>query len=327
MSLPKLPDNLPANYVVHPRVLELINTEQFVQRTPEWYERRKTLMTASNAAGAIGIKPFESFRGDAREDCLRNLVSGSFKGNIATQHGCDHEDMVRDRFCAISGETCLDFGLLVHPTKPWLAASPDGITLNGLMIEIKCPYKRRIVPGEVPHHYFPQVQTQMEVCQLDRCAFVQWMPAHLHPDGIEIFDIVVVERDRAWFAKHEATLYSFWEDLMKRRETYVKPPPPTTRIRATLYDDLVSVESTARPAAVPATAEPATAESAATAESNAAAEPTPAEIAVPPAESAEPARGNGGDVDALAAPENQRRDAREDQDEHEHAPEAHPRED
>lgn len=158
ISPPRLPDDLPRGFVVHPQVLALIDTPQFVQRTPEWYDRRKTLMTASNSAGALGIKPYDSFRGDAREECLKNLVSGTFKGNVATQHGVDHEDQVRDRFCEIMGETCLDFGLLVHPRKPWLAASPDGITLTGLMIEIKCPYKRRIVPGEVPHHYYPQVR-------------------------------------------------------------------------------------------------------------------------------------------------------------------------
>lgn len=183
-------------------------------------------MTASNAAGALGIKPYESFRGDAREDCLKNLVSGSFKGNQATQHGVDNEDYVRDRFCVMMGETCLDFGLLVHPTKPWLAASPDGITLTGLMIEIKCPFKRRIDPGEVPEHYMPQVQTQMEVCDLDRCAFVQWQPAHLAPNGTEVFDVVIVERDRGWFQCHEPALRAFWEDLMERRASYVPPPPP-----------------------------------------------------------------------------------------------------
>lgn len=222
----------------HPRVAELMSVPQYAQRTPEWYEVRKSLMTASNAAAALRIKPYESFRGDPREECIKQIVSGSFKGNAATRWGTEHEDMVRDRYCDITGEKALDFGLIVHPTEPWLAASPDGITLSGRMIEIKCPMYRDITPGHVPHHYYPQIQTQMEVCQLDSCAFVQWKPAHFTKDNKEIFDIVIVERDKAWFEKNKCHLYSFWEDLMKAREAYVPPPKPKCMILDDLYDHL-----------------------------------------------------------------------------------------
>lgn len=223
---------------IHPQVQKLLKTPQYAQRTPEWYEVRKNLMTASNAAAALGIKPYESFRGDPRAECIKQIVSGSFKGNAATRHGCEHEDAVRDRYCDITGEKALDFGLIVHPKYPWLAASPDGITLSGRMIEIKCPMHRQIVPGEVPHHYYPQIQTQMEVCDLDSCAFVQWKDPRFTKDGKEIFDIVVVERDREWFARHKEELHSFWEDLMHARATYVPPPPPTCLIRDDLYAHL-----------------------------------------------------------------------------------------
>ena len=243
MSLPRLPDSLPAGYTVHPQVLKLIATPQYIQRTPEWYEVRKGLMTASNAAAALGIKPYDSFRGDPKAACIDQIVSGSFKGNAATRHGCEHEDAVRDRYCAIAGETALEFGLIVHREFPWLAASPDGITLNGQMIEIKCPRHRDIVPGHVPHHYYPQVQTQMEVCDLDSCAFVQWKPARFTKDAQEIFDVVIVPRDRAWFARHKEDLLSFYHDLMRTREQYVPPLPPPCLIRDTLYDHLTAPTS------------------------------------------------------------------------------------
>lgn len=226
-------------FMVHPQVQRLMQSPQWVQRTPEWYERRKTLMTASNAAAALSIKPYDSFRGDPRADAIQQIVTGSFKGNVATRHGTHHEDSVRDRLCDILGETCLEFGLLVHPTLEWLAASPDGITLSGRMIEIKCPYRRRIVPGVPPHHYMPQMQVQMEVCNLDSCIFCQWQPAHLNPDGTgEIFDIVVVERDKKWFAKHQHLLRSFWEDLMDARAKYVPPPAPMCLVVDDLYADI-----------------------------------------------------------------------------------------
>ena len=225
---------------VHPQVTRLLGVPQYAQRTPEWYEVRKSLMTASNAAAALGIKPFESFRGDPRRECIKQIVTGSFKGNAATRWGTDHEDMVRDRYCNITGETALDFGLIIHPKYPWLGASPDGITLSGRMIEIKCPMHREITPcseGHVPHHYVPQLQTQMEVCDLDSCAFVQWKPAKFTKNGEEIFDIIVVERDREWFARHKDEMYSFWTELMKAREEYVPPPPPPPP--TCLVDDLL----------------------------------------------------------------------------------------
>jgi hypothetical protein len=145
---------------------------------------------------------------------------------------------VRDRYCEISGEIALEFGLIIHRDYPWLAASPDGITLNGQMIEIKCPMHREIIPGHCPHHYLPQIQVQLEVAGLESCAFVQWKPAAFTRDGKEIFDIVVISRDRAWFAKHKDALYSFYCDLMRAREQYIPPPPPQCLIRDALYSHL-----------------------------------------------------------------------------------------
>ena len=56
--------------MLHPRVDQLLQRKQYPQRTPEWYEVRKGLMTASEAAGALGIKPFEGFKGNPREELL-----------------------------------------------------------------------------------------------------------------------------------------------------------------------------------------------------------------------------------------------------------------
>lgn len=233
--------------IVDPRVERLLQVPQPAQRTPEWYEARKTLMTASVCASALGIKPFESFTGDPRADAIANTVYRKFKGNVATRWGCDHEDEVRDRFDAIMGKKSLDFGLVRHSDVPrvgdrydWLAASPDGITTDGEMVEIKCPYRRQIVEGEVPHHYLPQVQVQLEVCDLDVCYFVQWQPADKCDGGVEVFDITVVERDREWFARHSSALLSFFEELQAARAAYVPPPPPVCLVVDDLYVDLVS---------------------------------------------------------------------------------------
>ena len=222
----------------HPQVEKLLRQDQWEQRTPPWYERRKTLITASDAAGALGIPAFHGQRGNIRDNLIKEKTCSTFKGNIFTRHGSDNEDMVRDRLADILGDDPLEFGLLVHPDLPWLGASPDGIfRRSGAMIEIKCPYKRTIIPGEIPHHYWPQVQTQLEVCDLETCYFVQWQPAHLAHNGKEVFDIVLIQRDRDWFQRSKETLHEFWKDLMAARKAYVPPPPRKTSIIDDLYDD------------------------------------------------------------------------------------------
>jgi len=236
--------------VYSPRVDRLKQVPQFEQRTPEWYEARRHLITASVAASALYIKPFDSFTGCPRKNAIENTVYRKFKGNIATRWGCDHEDMVRDRFDMIMGTETTEYGLIRHVDVhgpetglPWIGASPDGITECGAMVEIKCPYRRRIVPGHVPHHYYPQIQVQLEVCDLDLCYFVQWQPDHLNADGVEVFDITPVERDRAWFQEHKESLYTFYLELQEARAAYTPPDPPTCLVRDTMYNDMSSVSS------------------------------------------------------------------------------------
>lgn len=65
-----------------------------------------------------------------------------------------------------------EFGCLAHPIYPFIGASPDGICSNGVMLEIKNPYSRKIV-GIPPIHYWIQMQIQLEVCDLELCDFLE----------------------------------------------------------------------------------------------------------------------------------------------------------
>lgn len=224
--------------ILHPDAARIASLVDVAQRTPPWYEARRRLITASDAASALGIKPFASYAGDPREDCLVKKLDNHPFSNIYVRHGTKYEDEARDLACAILGETAFDKGLIIHPTEPWIGASPDGITNTGKLIEIKCPIQRQIVPGHVPHHYFPQVQIQMEVLDSNSCYFVQYKPAIL-TGGDPFLDIVVVERDRVWWEKHKAALYAFWQEYQARLETHVPAPVPAKprcRIDDALYD-------------------------------------------------------------------------------------------
>ena len=205
--------------LLHPATSALISRDQWAQRTPEWYAVRRDLLTASDAASALDLKPYASYRGSSRAELMRKKVSDAPLANMFLAHGVKYEDEAREWASAALGETVLDVGLVKHDSLDWLAASPDGVTTSGRLMEIKCPLKRAIQPGQVPAHYYPQVQVQMEVCDVDQTVFVQYKPAALCESGRAFIDIVVVERDRAWFARHEAQLHAFWTEYMAQRDT------------------------------------------------------------------------------------------------------------
>lgn len=83
-----------------------------------------------------------------------------------------------------------------------------------------------------------QVQTQMEVANLDETIFIEYKPSIVTRGKPEL-SMVVIQRDRQWFAKHKNTLHSFWQEYMSRRDTHVQPPlppPPVCSIVDDLYD-------------------------------------------------------------------------------------------
>jgi hypothetical protein len=75
--------------------------------------------------------------------------------------------------------TIYEPGRLNHTTNTHLAASPDGViesSMNpkqvGRLVEIKCPYSRRI-GTEIPSEYWIQMQVQMEVADVDECEYIE----------------------------------------------------------------------------------------------------------------------------------------------------------
>lgn len=150
---------------LHPSVVRVQQQPRIEQRSDGWFHTRGQLLTASDAAAALGIPPFASFQGDPRQELVRRKAAqaigiNDFTGNVATRHGQRYEQEALDRYASEAGEEVLDFGLLIHPAERWLGGSPDGITASGLLLEVKCPLMRKIGDGAVPEHYLPQVSTK-----------------------------------------------------------------------------------------------------------------------------------------------------------------------
>ena len=197
------------------RAIELIAQEYAEQRSQEWLDLRENMITASDAASAIGESRYESEDAFVKKKVLRT----KWAGNAATAHGTLLEPFVRDLYDQKFNRKSHEIGLVQHREYPWLGASPDGVTEDGILVEIKCPLTRKIEP-KVPAHYLPQVQLQLEITDLDECDFVQYRPASAEgavPARPEEFVVVRVHRDREWFARALPILERVWKRVLKGR--------------------------------------------------------------------------------------------------------------
>lgn len=120
---------------MHPAVKALLLRENTAQRTAEWYKLRKGMLTASDVATALGQNPYKSRAVLLRDKCCPDdRTSGD---STATRWGNQYEDEAIALYSERTGRRVLAFGLFQSLEYPWLGGSPDGVTTDGLLIEIK----------------------------------------------------------------------------------------------------------------------------------------------------------------------------------------------
>jgi putative phage-type endonuclease len=176
------------------KVEALLKKPQYKQLSPEWFAVRPSMITASSASSLLvrDSKTCDSYiqaysledTFDKNGKCcnpyssktqyfLERCIGSKFKGSMATFWGQKYEQVASDIYSKSNNKNILEFGLLTHSEHNWIGASPDGITECGIMLEIKCPYRRKIT-GIPPFYYWQQCQIQLEVCDLDICDFAEF---------------------------------------------------------------------------------------------------------------------------------------------------------
>ena len=243
MADSKLYRKPPSAYsITNPRVLELYTKRPYwSQDSIEWLEERTKYLTASPLAAICRYGRFSS-----RAELFRKKTSPMLPrmDTAATSHGHTYEPIAIDKYEKEYDTHVLQFSLVPHDTKTWLAVSPDGITPDGIMIEVKCPYSRKILPAEgydpwgCPKQYYPQVQAQLEVCDLEVCHFVQYWHKENHMLVTEI------KRDREWWVKWEPEFKKFWGEVLVFRNSHPDwqtvdhhPPRPKKRALVDLFHE------------------------------------------------------------------------------------------
>ena len=162
----------------------LRNIPQPVQRTPDWYQFRHNLITASNAYKAFESQSqinqliYEKCQPVKLLDNVSEEQNKMVNVNTTLHWGQKYEPlsvMIYERDYKTKVE---DFGCIQHPTYKFIGASPDGINIDttseryGRMLEIKNIVNREI-NGIPKKEYWVQMQLQMEVCNLDTCDFLE----------------------------------------------------------------------------------------------------------------------------------------------------------
>ena len=174
---------------------ELSNREiKYPQKSKEWLNARKSLITASNASLLLPrrydildcYKPYSKIEeyvdpkvmcdpfGDTYTFFSKKIKQNTFVGSKATVFGEKYENIILDYYKRIKKQVVHEFSLIIDSELPFLGASPDGVTESGNLVEIKAPYSRKIIKGHVPLKYYIQVQIQLKVTNLELCDYIEF---------------------------------------------------------------------------------------------------------------------------------------------------------
>jgi putative phage-type endonuclease len=221
------------------KINKLKSIPQHEQRSEAWFKQREGKLTSSDAGTVLGLNPYQKPHEVLFKKCGHDPKP--FVGNVATLHGQKYEDEAIDKYCKLTGQENHDFGLIAHEDVHnncdyyWLAGSPDGISLSKeenkkpILLEVKCPYKRPIKFGYIPEYYYPQVQLNMFICNIEDADFIEYKP----PD---IMNIVRVKIDYDWLNENLPILEKFWKEVEYYRKNDIKlhpkykPPRPPKRV-------------------------------------------------------------------------------------------------
>ncbi len=213
---------------MHPNVKRLLDLEFDEQRSEAWLKLRGQMLTASDVASAIGSNKYQT----PLDLILKKCGLGEpFLGNEATAHGTKLEPRAIEMFEERYNEKVHELGLIPHKSYPWLGGSPDGLTDTNCLIEVKCPFRRKIIPGEVPLCYESQIQVCMEIMNVESCFFIQYSPDFLTWPSPEVFDVTIVPRDREWFNKYLPIMDDFWKKVLYYREHIDEIPKPVEKVK------------------------------------------------------------------------------------------------
>src|ERR1043165_6024764 len=131
------------------------------QGTPEWHEFRKDKIGASLASVIMGVCPWKTPLQLYNE--MKGIIDQA-PTSAFMERGIEMEAQARSQFEYLKGKTFPSI-VVQDDHLPWMIASLDGWNEEEkCLVEIKCPGMKAhqiALRGQVPDHYYPQLQHQM----------------------------------------------------------------------------------------------------------------------------------------------------------------------
>lgn len=184
------------------------------QGSEVWSQWRGGGIGGSDAAAIMGVSPYQS-RQELLEHKLKNkhgFIRKTDKGKTeAMLRGTRMEPMVRQLYMDLTGNF-VEVACGISQDHDWMRASFDGLSLDGLLaLEIKVPNwrdHRCSLDGQVPTHYYPQVQHLLAVSQAKQLHYISFSenkqfteaerlspPVRVKPDLDYIADLIRAEAE------------------------------------------------------------------------------------------------------------------------------------
>ena len=247
---------------LHPMFKYLVTQPRFEQKTAEWLEARRGALTASVFGAACNHAEYGNPLSLFQDKCT--TFPEPIRAPMALEAmawGVKYEDAATHRFEQETGHIVYDFGLLMHwelvQMKPehtpmhdwyrmvhseerpesitaeqwsricdlrWLKGSPDGITEDGHVIEIKCPFSE-YDPDHIKDMYMWQLLLNMAIAGADKGYFIQYRPR----EGVffsEQYSCVEIEMPPGWFEEERKKAYELcWSKIEHFKRTGTIPAP------------------------------------------------------------------------------------------------------
>jgi len=193
----------------------------------DWLEDRAKYPSigASQSASIMGLNPWQT-----KVDVWHDLVYGAdySEDNLAMRLGREMEPILRKLFMEQTGLKVLnDNKIRIHENYDYITTNLDGFVVGE---KVPVEYKTTAKPwdGEIPDHYFVQLQHQMMVSETPYSYFASLSMGFNKQLIIEKYN-----RNDEFIEELESNLVTFWEDHVL---TKIAPDPETIGDAQKLYN-------------------------------------------------------------------------------------------
>ena len=179
--------------------------KELEQNTQEWLNFRDLHIGTSDAPIIMGISPWKT----PHTLWLDKIGAGEKEEtNFYMNRGIDLEPIALQEYNKMTGFNCVP-KIAVSSTYDFLSASFDGFDIEKkCAVEIKCPGEKdhlSAVEGTIPAKYYPQLQHQMFVSELQMIDYFSFDGQ----DGV----IVKVPRDDQYIEDMLQKEFAFWGNV------------------------------------------------------------------------------------------------------------------